>query len=159
MRTLALPEADKAAPEAQGISVRRRFLRTDGTEADLATLVRGEMILVEVSLSAPAKTTYADLVVEELLPACFEPDQSSLDGFPWMEKYDRAWELRRELRDDRVLGFSRRFDLEPGKTATFVYAVRVVSAGAFILPGSSVEAMYAPAIRARGASQRIRVEK
>ena len=159
VRTLALPEADKAAPEAQGISVRRRFLRTDGTEADLATLVRGEMILVEVSLSAPAKTTYADLVVEELLPACFEPDQSSLDGFPWMEKYDRAWELRRELRDDRVLGFSRRFDLEPGKTATFVYAVRVVSAGAFILPGSSVEAMYAPAIRARGASQRIRVEK
>ena len=85
--------------------------------------------------------------------------QSSLDGFPWMEKYNRAWELRRELRDDRVLGFSRRFDLEPGKTATFVYAVRVVSAGVFILPGSSVEAMYAPAIRARGASQRIRVEK
>ena len=159
VRSLELPEAERVPVEANGISVRRRFLRTDGTEADLSTLVRGEMLVAEVTLDAPVKTTYSDLVLEELLPACFEPDQSRLDAYPWAKGYNLGWELRRERRDDRVLGFSRRFDLEPGKSATFLYGVRVVGAGTFILPGSAVEAMYAPAIHARTAPRRVTVEK
>ena len=129
--------------------------------ADLANLVRGELIIAEVTLASPsATTTYSDLVIEELLPACFEPDPTAIvpSAFPWA-KPGVNWELRRERRDDRVIGFSRRFVLKPGVRAIFRYAVRVVSAGDFVLPGPSVEAMYDPALRARGPSGRVRIAK
>ena len=148
--TLALGDPVALSAETNGLAVARRYVRPDGTEADLAKLTRGELLIVELTLTAPEKTTYSDLVIEELLPACFEPDSTPL-GDPG------KWELRRELRDDRVLGFSRRFALDAGDSVTFRYTVRVVSAGTFILPGPSVEAMYAPALRARGAASRVTV--
>lgn len=156
--TLALGDPAALSAETNGLAVARRYLRPDGAEADLAKLARGELLIVELTLTAPERTTYSDLVIEELLPACFEPDATSVtaDAYPWA-KAGPAWELRRELRDDRVLGFSRRFALDAGASVVFRYAVRVVSAGTFILPGPSVEAMYAPALRARGAAGRITV--
>ena len=158
---LALADAASLSPETRGISVSRRFLRTDGTAAAPDGFVRGEMLVVEVTLSAPVKTVYSDLVLEELLPACFEPDHTplGLDAYPFMGKNAHGWLLRREMRDDRVLGFSRRFSLGAGESVRFFYPVRVVSAGDFILPGSSVEAMYNPAVHASGASGRVKVTK
>ena len=106
--------------------------------------------------------TYSDLVLEELLPACFEPDQTPLakaGGCPGLVSGVKDWELRRELRDDRVLAFSKRFSLPAGASATFVYAVRVVSMGDFALPGPSVEAMYDPAVHARGPARRVRISR
>lgn len=159
--TLAIGDPAACGAETNGIAVSRRYLRMDGREADLANLVRGELIIAEVTLASPsATTTYSDLVIEELLPACFEPDPTAIvpSAFPWA-KPGVNWELRRERRDDRVIGFSRRFVLKPGVRAIFRYAVRVVSAGDFVLPGPSVEAMYDPALRARGPSGRVRIAK
>lgn len=157
---LSLPGASAVRAASNGIAISRRFLRVDGSVADLDTLVRGEMLVVETTLSTSAQTTYSDLVLEELLPACFEPDQTpvSTSAYPWV-KPGVAWELRRDLRDDRVLGFSRRFELKAGGSVQFLYAVRVVSAGDFVLPGPSVEAMYAPQINARGAALRVKIAK
>ena len=156
VRTCALGDLTASADEAHGIAIARRYRRTDGSATDLSDVVRGEMLVAELTLSAPAAQTYSDLVVEDLLPACFEPDATPVTraAFPWATG-GAAWVLRRELRDDRVLGFSRRFALKAGECVTFRYAVRVVSAGDFVLPGPSVEAMYAPSVRARGASSRI----
>ena len=155
--TLALGDPAALSAETNGLAVARRYVRPDGTEVDLANLKRGDLLIAELTLTAPEKTTYSDLVIEDLLPACFEPDATGTAGAcPWA-KAGPAWELRRELRDDRVLGFSRRFALDAGASVTFRYAVRVVSAGTFILPGPSVEAMYAPALRARGAAGRVTV--
>ena len=67
--------------------------------------------------------------------------------------------MRRELRDDRVLGFSYRFSMEQGASAKFYYAVRVVSAGELVLPAPSVEAMYDPSLRARGVASRVKIEQ
>ena len=159
--TLALPNVVGRPSEAKGISVSRRFLRTDGSAAAPDSFVRGEMLIVEVTLSAPMKTLYADLVLEELLPACFEPDQTPLasEAYPFIPKDVHKWLLRREVRDDRVLGFSRRFPLDTGASVKFVYPVRVVGAGEFVLPGSSVEAMYDPSLHARGTTGRVKVAK
>ena len=159
--SLAVADAASRRPETRGISVSRRFLRTDGAAAAPDGFVRGEMLIVEVTLSAPVKTTYSDLVVEELLPACFEPDHSplGLDAYPFMGKNAHGWLLRREMRDDRVLGFSRRFSLGAGESVRFFYPVRVVGAGDFVLPGSSVEAMYDPSVHSCGASGRVKVAK
>ena len=158
--TLAVGDPAALQAESKGIEISRRYFRTDGSEADLTTLVRGEMLVVEITLTAPAKSTYSDLVIEDLLPACFEPDQTAIAGesYPWAKQGVR-WEMRRELRDDRVLGFSYRFSMEQGASAKFHYAVRVVSAGEFVLPAPSVEAMYDPALRARGVASRVKIEK
>ena len=158
--TLAVGDPAALQAEAKGIEISRRYFRTDGSEADLATLVRGEMLVVEITLTAPSKSTYSDLVVEDLLPACFEPDQTAIAGesYPWAKQGVR-WEMRRELRDDRVLGFSYRFSMEQGASAKFLYAVRVVSAGEFTLPAPSVEAMYDSSLRARGVAARVKIEK
>lgn len=148
--TLAPGDPARVGAETNGLAVARRYRRLDGKAADLAALARGDLLVAEVTLTAPAAATYSDLVVEELLPACFEPGDA--DGL-FEEAGGRAgWFLRREVRDDRVLAFSRRFALAAGESVVFRYAVRVVSAGTFVLPGPSVEAMYAPAVRARGAT-------
>ena len=120
-------------------------------------------MIVELTLAPEANRTYSDLVVEDLLPACFEPDSAPVtkEAYEWIDSQSDAlpWELRRDVRDDRVLIFSKKFKAQAGKTARAHYAVRVVSAGEFILPGTSVEAMYAPELRARGRAMRIKVAK
>ena len=159
---LSLPAPD-APGEAQGIGVSRRFLRADGTEFNLETLARGDLVIVELTLAPEANRTYSDLVVEDLLPACFEPDSAPVtkEAYEWIDSQSDAlpWELRRDVRDDRVLIFSKKFKAQTGKSVRAHYAVRVVSAGDFVLPGTSVEAMYAPEIRAREPARRITVAK
>jgi uncharacterized protein YfaS (alpha-2-macroglobulin family) len=63
--------------------------------------------------------------------------------------------MRKDARDDRMLVFSRKFTLEAGKEVHFRYPVRVVSAGEFILPGTSLEGMYNPALKCRRAPGRV----
>ena len=159
---LSLSDPDAPAT-AQGIGVTRRFLLADGTEANLGALARGDLVIVELTLDTEPGREYSDLVVEELLPACFEPDTAPVtkEAYAWIDSQSGVlqWELRRDVRDDRVLIFSKKFGAQKGKAARAHYAVRVVSAGEFILPGTSVEAMYAPEIRARGRAARIGVAK
>jgi hypothetical protein len=156
--------ADPEAPaEAQGIGVTRRFLRADGKEVDLDALVRGDLVIVELTLKPEAGRTYSDLVVEDLLPACFEPDSAPVtqEAYAWIDSQANvlSWELRRDVRDDRVQIFSKRFEAKPGKAVRAHYAVRVVSAGSFIMPGVTVEAMYAPEIRGRESAFHITVAR
>ena len=161
MSCLSLP--DPAQPEeSNGIGIERRFLGADGKDIGLNSLTRGDLAIVELTLKPETNRDYADLVVEDLLPACFEPDTAPVtkESFAWLDATGNVpWELRRDIRDDRVQIFSRKFRVEAGKTVRAHYAVRVVSAGTFVLPGTSVEAMYAPNIRARGKADRITVEK
>ena len=63
--------------------------------------------------------------------------------------------MRTDARDDRMLVFSKRFTLEAGDVARVSYPVRVVSAGAFVLPGTRVEGMYNPQLRAGLAPGRV----
>lgn len=158
---LILPASADTTARSSGIEIRRRYLMSSGDEADLTKLVRGDLLIVETTLIAENRS-YADLVVEDLLPGCFEPDSSpvSAEAYPWINQGGiQNWVLRKEARDDRMLLFSRPFKPEEGKTLTAYTAVRVVSAGEFLHPGVSVEAMYEPQIRARTASSRIKIEK
>ena len=161
---LALPDAAAVPAVADGIQITRRYFLSDGSEANLDQLSRGDLLLVELTVGNQQNHVYSDLVVEDLLPACFEASNTRVDGsaYPWIENDKMLdWEMRREMRDDRMLFFSKRFrdSGENGRVARAYYAVRVVSAGDFIAPGVSVEAMYDPAVRARTAPRRIRVER
>lgn len=157
--TLALTDPADVKTEANGIKIERQYLSASADKVDISKLTRGEMIVVVVKISAPAETTYSDLVLEELLPACFEADVTPNSGFEIPAADNNDWAFRREMRDDRVLAFSKRFTLRKGDVASFDYVVRVVSAGEFVVPGPYIEAMYDPGIRARGEATRIKIVK
>ena len=66
-----------------------------------------------------------------------------------------ALRVERYRRSGKV---GKKFHLAAGKSVRFLYPLRVVTAGDFVMPGSTVEAMYAPDIHALTAPERIKVE-
>lgn len=168
--SVSLPDPQSLKAVSSGIGIERRFLDIEGGEVDMANLSRGDLLIVELTFNLEDRE-YEDLVVEDLLPGCFEPDPHAVDGrshqwdaFAWMNKAEiEGFELRRDFRDDRFLLFSNSFTCDAAadgtRRARVYYAVRVVGAGDFLLPGVSVEAMYEPEVHARSASGRVRVAK
>ena len=171
---LSLPRPGDVKDESSGISIVRRYLTPEGGEADLSKLSLGEMLIAELALKVDDTRELSDLVVEDLFPACFEPvhgglapsfaprgpDGSALARSESSLNLDQGrWVMRSDARDDRMLVFSKKFTLAKGEEATFRYPVRVVSAGDYILPGPSVEAMYHPDLHARRAPSRISVKR
>ena len=95
----------------------------------------------------------------DLFSAAMEPVKSPVRVeamYPWTAKQgDRSWVLRTDVRDDRLILFSKKFNLAKGDEVVFFHPMRVVSAGEYVLPQVSVEAMYAPALRARACGGRV----
>lgn len=60
-----------------------------------------------------------------------------------------------DFKDDRVYTF---FDLDPGKTSTFVFKAKAAFTGEFYLPPVTCEAMYDSKIFARSKSGRVKVK-
>ena len=153
-RTRELPPAESVTNETCGISISRDYLKSDGTPADLTRLERGELLVVRLAIRSDATRELSDLVIEDLFPGAFEPVHRDI-GFTG----NADWVMRKDARDDRMLVFSKKFKLEAGNEVEIRYPVRVVSAGDFVLPGPSVEGMYAPSLRARRAAGRIVVDR
>ncbi|MBQ2624902.1 MAG: hypothetical protein IJG18_07375 [Kiritimatiellae bacterium] len=172
---LSLPKPRDVRDESRGISIVRRYLTPEGGEADLSKLSLGEMLIAELAIKVDDTRELSDLVLEDLLPACFEPVHGGLvpkrasadpsdprganEGASAHALDQGKWVMRSDARDDRMLVFSKKFTLAKGEEATFRYPVRVVSAGDYILPGPSVEAMYHPDLHARRAPSRISVRR
>ena len=151
---LSLPKPRDVRDESRGISIVRRYLTPEGGEADLSKLSLGEMLIAELAIKVDDTRELSDLVLEDLFPACFEPVHDRIAAGP-----AQPWVMRSDARDDRMLVFSKKFTLAKGEEATFRYPVRVVSAGDYILPGPSVEAMYHPELHACRAPSRISVRR
>jgi len=156
-RARALPAIGDVKDESTALAVSVRYLTPEGKPADLAHVVRGDMLVAELALTSSVKRVYNDLVIEHLLPAAFEPVLGGLEAIPgdWADPDAHDWLIRSEARDDRLLAYSKRFTMEKNDAVVFRYPVRVVSAGDFVLPGPSVEGMYDPALRARRAHGRV----
>jgi uncharacterized protein YfaS (alpha-2-macroglobulin family) len=159
-RKLTLPDPRDVRDESNGIAIERRFFDAEGNPVDLGSLRRGQLLIVELSITTYDTRVLNDLVVEDLFAAAFEPVHGALPASFTLPPGDKAipqadWVMRSDARDDRMLVFSKKFKLEKGREAKFRYPVRVVSAGDFVLPGPSVEGMYHPALRARRIPGRI----
>lgn len=160
-RELSLPDVATVRDETNGLSVTRRFLTPEGRPVETNVFARGEMLIAELTVTAADSRELSDLVVEDLFAGAIEPIHGAAPELPLGTNAvaPRAWVMRSDARDDRMLVFSKKFRLARGQEAKFRYPVRVVSAGDYILPGPSVEAMYFPALKSRRAPTRIVISK
>ena len=128
-----------------GLKIRRDWLDVEGLPVDPATLSRGALVIIRLTLD-PLGKSWNNLVVADLLPACLEIENSELamaGTVSWIKPDEAEWVLHREMRDDRLLLFSKTVDAPQ----LFHYAARVVTPGTFTVPPVTVSAMYAPDTR------------
>lgn len=171
-RTFDLPPVERVKDESNGIFASRRFLDASGDPMSLDDVKCGDLLQIEISITSAVTRVVSDLVVEDLFPGAFEPVHSEFKSWYGCSRgasmcmaadggltqpMHRAvqWMMRNDARDDRMLVFGRQFTIEKDHEAVFRYPVRAVSAGDFVLPGTSVEGMYHPALRSRRAAGRI----
>jgi len=155
-RVACVPLAAKEKAVDSGLKVRREWLDLQGVPVDSATLRRGDLVIVRLTLD-PLERTLKDIVVEELLPAGLEIENArmaSAGTLPWIKSDEAEWVLHREARDDRLLIFSKTIS----GVQRFHYAARVVSPGEFVVPSVSASAMYDPETFSRCGFGRVTVK-
>jgi uncharacterized protein YfaS (alpha-2-macroglobulin family) len=141
-RIEAVPLAERLPDVDAGLRVRRRWLTPEGQPIGTERLNRGDLIIVEIALATPDETAAPDTVIEDLLPACLEIEHGEVARggmFDWLKADEADWVLHREVRDDRLLLFTR----ETGQRVCH-YAARVVTAGEFTVPPIVASDMYVP---------------
>lgn len=150
-----IPETAGPA-ESRGFTLARRLLTPRGEPVDPARIRQNQQIVVLLEGGSAEPGHHRALLVD-LLPAGLELESVRLVGSPALEQLQWLGELDEPLfvglRDDR---FVAAFDLTPARPAfRLAYLARAVTPGSYVLPGSQVEDMYAPALFARTAAGRL----
>ena len=138
-----VPLKEKVEEKDRGIRIRRSFYKRDGSEVTLNRIEHGEVIVVDIAIDADM--AYQNVLVEDLLPACFEienPRLVSSEKLNWIQE-DSFEPDHIDIRDDRLLLFT---DLPDTKDLHYRYIVRAVTKGKFIIPAISASCMYDPSI-------------
>ncbi len=138
----------------RGVRIRRSLLDLNGKDVDPMRLTQGELYIVKLNLSADR--WLENMVIEDLLPAGLEVENSALKT---SESVRRAGDMQTlpvqhlDIRDDRVLVFPGAFD--GGKS--YCYALRAVTVGEFVWPAVSASCMYNPEIESVSGKGTIRI--
>ncbi|SLM32331.1 putative Uncharacterized lipoprotein yfhM [Desulfamplus magnetovallimortis] len=157
---------EKPKVENLGATLKRRYLDPSGKPLPASTfyinalpedaLRSGRRMIVELQFDCDQDMS--DAIVTDLLPACLELEDPSLNGRSTIgdvvvdEKSIATWHdefviKHREYRDDR---FAAAVDVDAGKKYRLFYSVVVVTPGEFFVPPPLIEDMYRPYIRGVG---------
>jgi alpha-2-macroglobulin len=147
-------EAGSAAELHHGFSVKREYLHGEGELAGqpVERVKAGQLVSVRLTVVAPSARRY--VVVEDPLPAGFEPislsfattggaERRAVEGAQepdwwWRPSFDHT-----EQRDDRVLLFA---DNMAAGIYVHQYLVRATTTGTFMAPGTRAAEMYHPEV-------------
>lgn len=141
---------DVALPTgAHGLTVDRQWYSPGGDPVKLSDLELGQLVYVELIVGNGSGDRVENVAIVDRIPAGWEIENPRLgrgmlpdwarDREPWDADY-------LDLKDDRYMIFG---GLDGHETVHVFYAVRVVSAGSFTMPGMWAEAMYDPEIWGR----------
>lgn len=151
-----IPLGVKVKEKDKGIKIRRRLFTRDGSLVNLNKIKHGDVVVVEILINADM--AYSNVIVEDLLPACFEienPRLASTEKVEWI-KNDAFEPDHIDIRDDKLLLFT---DLPNTKDLYYRYAVRAVTKGKFELPPISASCMYDPSIVSVNGQGRVKVKE
>lgn len=125
--------------EDNHLKVRRRFLNRDGNQISGNILTQNDLVVVEISAQSENGMNVENVAITDLLPACFEIENSRLVAEREMAfMKNRSTPEYTDIRDDRISFFTAL----SGSVKTFYYTVRVVSKGTFMIGAVSADAMY-----------------
>ncbi len=125
--------------EDNHLKVRRRFLDRNGNAINGNSFNQNDMVVVEITAQSETGTNVENVAITDLLPACFEIENSRLVAEREMSfMKNRSTPEYTDIRDDRVSFFTAL----SGTAKTFYYMVRVVSKGTFVIGAVSADAMY-----------------
>jgi uncharacterized protein YfaS (alpha-2-macroglobulin family) len=167
--TYAFLKPDLSPVTGNGITLTRSYEVVKGGKETFGTSFhRGDIVKVTVTLLTT--TQRFNLVLEDRIPAGFEPidfgmkdvNPSILElldsetGTDGIYNFLYAWYDHEEIAPDRVSIFATL--LEPG-VYSYSYLVRPVTPGSYVTPGPIAEEMYAQENFGRGAGETLVVEK
>lgn len=157
----AMPE-----PYSNNLQISRSYLGLDGKQKSLSDLKSGELVLVQLKISARERVP--DALVVDLLPAGLELEnqnlgdssaslgESAADVQELVNDMQQATIKHLEFRDDR---FVAAVDVDGYRPMTLLYLARAVTPGSYQVPAPQVESMYVPQWRALGATpERLNVQ-
>ncbi|HKP23784.1 MAG TPA: hypothetical protein VJV39_07955, partial [Dongiaceae bacterium] len=143
-------------PADEGFAITRTIYTPDGTEADLANVKQNDLMVVVLTGQSTSGLDHQALITD-LLPAGFEAEIASLASarqtgdYGWLPELTTP--LYAEYRDDRfVAAFDVYDENSDSRNFTFAYLVRAVTPGDYKVPAPSIEDMYKPNYRGRGAA-------
>jgi len=155
---------EELPPSDEGFSIARAMYTPDGNEADLAKVKQNDLLVVVLTGRATSGLDHQALITD-LLPAGFETEIASLASARQTGDYSWLPELTQpiyaEYRDDRYVAAFDVYDEDSGdlnREFAFAYLVRAVTPGDYRLPATSIEDMYKPTYRGRGAGGRVQIE-
>lgn len=144
-RSVSLPSPDAVGHD---LVVRRTWLDRNGQPLAQPVARVGDLLVVRLEVTAQGR--FIDhLVIEDLLPAGLEPEESPRvieTVLPWVKTANTLPTRHVEIRDDRVLVFPQPVQ---GHRA-WHYAVRAVTPGIYRVAPIAAESMYDGDIRSRG---------
>lgn len=132
-----IPSKLTVAEKDNVLKVRRRILTRAGSP--VGSITQNDLLVVELTLSTTDKSSVDNVVITDLLPACFEIENSRLTAereMDWISK--RSVPEYEDIRDDRINIFTS----ASGNVKTFYYMVRVVNKGTYVQGPVGAEAMY-----------------
>jgi len=121
------------------LEVRKKFYDRNGRVLNGNSYAQNDMVVVEITLRSKESSVVENVAITDLLPACFEIENSRLNAersAEWMK--GGSIPDYTDIRDDRISFFT---------TATagvkkFYYTVRVVGKGEYVMGPVSADAMY-----------------
>ncbi|MBR9975198.1 MAG: alpha-2-macroglobulin family protein, partial [Bacteroidetes bacterium] len=118
-------------------------------------LRQGQLVVCSIELSGEGRSV-DNVVITDIIPAGCEIENTRLRAstavdWPVGNPLDVEY---MDVRDDRLILFT---SLDGGATREFVYLMRVVNEGSFILPPLAAEAMYDPAFHSHNGAGRVRI--
>lgn len=134
-----LPVSMQVKEEDKVLRVRRQIYDRTGKIIPGTQVKQGDLLVIAVTVSTNDNSTVDNVVVTDLLPACFEIENTRLTfdrEMEWIK--DRSEPEYKDIRDDRINFFTS----ASGKPKTFYYMVRVVGKGTFVQGAVGAEAMY-----------------
>jgi len=133
-----LNENGKVKEEDSYLQVRREFYDRKGNKISESTFKQNDLIVVKLTLQSTGGKV-ENVVVTDMLPACFEIENPRLNGtetLPWLK--ESAIPQHIDYRDDRINFYTTAYNTKQD----YYYMVRVVGKGKFKLGIASADAMY-----------------
>lgn len=128
------------AEEDSYLKARRTYYHENGSIANLSNIKQNDRLIVKLSISNIFDKGIDNIVITDMLPACFEVENPRIGALPdyrWIT--DQSTPDYSDFRDDRVHLFT---DLSYRGSRNYYYMVRAVSKGDYNLGPVAADAMY-----------------